>query len=223
MLNIYIGFDSREPAAYHVLSHSLLRQASSPIAIHPLVRTQLAQEYTRPRGPLESTDFSMTRFLVPFLSNYRGYSIFMDCDMLMRTDIHRVMEDVGRDPFHALWVCQHDYTPKSYRKFLNQEQTKYPRKNWSSFIVFNNSACRQLTPAYVNNAPGLDLHRFTWLPDDLLGSLPLEWNWLVGEYPPNPHAWNWHYTQGGPWFPEYAACDHADEWRTERALMLGEN
>ena len=109
--------------------------------------------------------------------------------------------------------------PKTERKFLNQVQTKYVRKNWSSLMLFNNERCRALTPEYVNTASGLDLHRFAWIDDALIGSLPLEWNWLVGEYDYNPAAKIVHFTLGGPYFDEYRNCDYAEEWFAERRQM----
>ena len=221
MLNIFIGYDKHESAAYHTLSHSLLRRATGPISITPLVREHFPY-FTRTRGPLESTDFSISRFLVPYLSGYQGYSLFMDCDLLARVSINEVWQDMPRDYKHkAVFVCPHDYTPISDRKMQNQVQTTYPRKNWSSFMLFDNSECRILTPDYVNTATGLQLHRFEWLQDEQIGFLPLEWNWLVGEYEANPQAKMFHYTLGGPWFGKYRGCDHAEEWFDEFRHMTG--
>ena len=214
MLRIYIGYDPRESVAFHTLSHSILRRASAPISIAPLVQSQLKQVYRRPRGPTESTEFSLTRFLVPHLSGYSGWSIFMDCDMLCRTDICALMAEADRQPDKAVFVCKHDYVPKTQRKFLDQVQTKYPRKNWSSLMLFNNERCRALSVDYVNSASGLDLHRFAWTEDRAIGELPLEWNWLVDEYAYNPDAKLVHFTIGGPWFEAYRDCDYAGEWFT---------
>ena len=221
-LRIFIGYDSREPVAYHVAAHSILTRTSSPVAITPLTLDSVKGLYTRDRGPTESTEFSMTRFLVPYLCQYEGYAVFMDSDMLCRTDIHRVrseaFECAGEDP--AVLVCQHDYTPHAQTKMDGQVQTTYPRKNWSSFMVFNNERCQALTVDYVNTATGLELHRFAWTKDERIGALPLTWNWLVGEYVANPYAKILHYTNGGPWFRDYANCDHADLWYAERRAML---
>lgn len=215
MLRVFIGYDSREPVAYHVAAHSILTTASAPVAIVPLVQSQLrtAGLYTRERGATEATEFSMTRFLVPYLSGYEGVSVFMDCDMVVRDDIycmvryHQSLTDGA-----AVSVCKHDYTPRDAIKMDGQVQTTYPRKNWSSFMVFDNAQCRALTPEYVNQATGAQLHRFQWCAESKVGALPLEWNWLVGEYPPNPDAKILHYTNGGPWFWETRRCDHAAEW-----------
>jgi hypothetical protein len=175
--------------------------------------------YTRPRGPTESTEFSLTRFLVPALSSFEGWSVFMDCDMLCRTDLAEIEREMARQPDKAVLVCQHDYVPKTERKFLGHVQTRYPRKNWSSFMVFNNARCKALSLDYVNSAPGLDLHGFKWIDDAAIGALPLEWNWLVGEYPHNPDAKIAHFTLGGPYFAEYRDCDYSDEWRAEFEAM----
>lgn len=218
MLQVFIGYDPKETVAYHVLAHSILRRASIPVSIAPVMQSQLRGFYTRGRGPTESTEFSLTRFLVPALSGYRGWSLFMDCDMLCRADVAELAGCIERSADKAVLVCQHDYTPKTERKFLGQVQTRYPRKNWSSLMLFNNERCRALTPDYVNSASGLDLHRFHWIGDDAIGSLPLEWNWLVGEYALNPGAKIAHFTLGGPYFDDYRDCDYADEWREELRL-----
>jgi hypothetical protein len=220
-LRVFIGWDSREPIAFHVAAHSILRRASKPVAIIPLVQDQLrsAGLYTRERGATEATEFSMTRFLVPYLSGYEGFSIFMDCDVLCKADIHE-MVDLERWPIDAaVQVCQHHYTPKDAIKMDGCAQTTYPCKNWSSVMAFDNGLCRALTPDYVNTASGVELHRFSWLYQGEIGSLPLGWNWLVGEYPANPDAKILHYTNGGPWFRDYHACDHAKDWLEEYRAM----
>jgi hypothetical protein len=219
VLDIYIGYDPRESVAFHTLSHSLLRRASSPISISPLVRGQLKGLYRRDRGPTESTEFSLTRFLVPALSDYRGWSLYMDCDMLCRADIAALARETERQADKAVLVCKHDYRPKGERKFLDQVQTRYPRKNWSSLMLFNNERCRALSADYVNSATGLELHRFAWLEDRLIGELALEWNWLVTEYPYNAGAKIVHFTLGGPYFDEYLGCDYAEEWFAELDLL----
>lgn len=217
-LRIFIGYDSREPVAYHVLAHSIITRASRPVSITPIARGQLGGIYSRRREALESTEFSRTRFLVPYLSGYQGWSVFMDCDMLCRIDIDELMEAVYDSTQAGAYVCKHDYVPKAATKFLGEKQTAYPRKNWSSLIIFGNSLCKALTPQYVNTASGLDLHRFAWLYGEP-GGLPLEYNWLVDEYPHNDDAKILHYTNGGPWFQETANCDHAEDWRREFESM----
>jgi hypothetical protein len=219
LISIYIGYDARESVAFHTLAHSILRRATVPISIAPLVQSQLRRLYHRTRGPTESTEFSLTRFLVPQLSGFSGWSLFMDCDMLCRVDIAELMKEVERQPDKAVLVCKHDYVPKTRRKFLDQVQTRYARKNWSSLMIFNNARCRALSVDYVNSASGLDLHRFAWTDDGLIGGLPLEWNWLVGEYAYNPAAKIVHFTIGGPYFAAYRDCDYAGEWFVEFESM----
>ena len=219
MLSVYIGYDPKESVAFYTLAHSIARRSSVPVSIAPVMQSQLKGIYTRPRGATETTEFSLTRFLVPFLTGFRGWSVFMDCDMLCRTDIGALLSEIDRQKDKAVLVCKHEYVPKTARKFLGQAQTKYPRKNWSSFMVFNNERCRVLTPDYVNTASGLELHRFMWTENRLIGDLPLEWNWLVGEYEYNPRAKFAHYTLGGPYFDDYRECDYAQEWFAEFESM----
>jgi hypothetical protein len=221
-LRIFIGWDSREPVAAAVLAHSILTRASAPVAIIPLTLTSLRGVYTRERMATESTEFSFTRFLVPYLSRYEGVSVFLDCDMLVRTDVWELMHYVEQQPDKAVLVCQHDYVPKTTTKMDGRIQTVYPRKNWSSLMVFNNARCRMLTRQYVNAATGKQLHQFEWVKHDEIGALPLSWNHLCDEYAPNPHAENYHYTLGGPWMAGHERCDHADLWLAERDAMLGE-
>jgi len=210
-LNIYIGYDSKEPVAYHVLCQSILKTSSAPVRFTPIALQNIANLFKRDRSQLQSTEFSFSRFLIPYLSNYEGWSLFMDCDMLVREDISKLFD--LRDDKYAAMVCKHDYVPKDSVKFLGQTQTKYEKKNWSSVVLFNNKQCKALTPDYVNTATGLELHQFKWLnDDDKIGSLPLEWNWLVGEYPRDDAAKNVHFTLGGPYFANYKSCDFADEW-----------
>lgn len=219
-LRIFIGYDSREPVAFAVLAHSILSRASIPVAITPLTLQSVRRMYSRQRGPTESTEFSLTRFLVPALCDFKGHAIFMDCDMLCRVDIGDINLPILANPGKAVWCCQHDYAPKAGVKFLGQAQTAYPKKNWSSLMAFDCAKCTALTPEYVNTASGLALHRFQWTDDASIGALPLEWNWLVGEYAPNTNAHVLHYTLGGPWFDEAKGCDHGDLWRTEAASMM---
>ena len=219
MINVFIGYDPREAVAFSVLAHSIEASASEPVSITPLRLSQLTKLLTRERHPLQSTDFSFSRFLVPYLSGYSGWSVFMDCDMLMRDDIAKLWR--LREERCAVMVVKHDHVPKETVKFLGEPQSKYEKKNWSSVMLFNNGRCRTLTPEYVNTASGLELHQFKWLGDDgLIGALPDRWNHLVGYNAPRQDAALVHYTQGGPYFPDYAQCEYADEWRQQRDAML---
>ena len=222
MINIFIGYDSKEKVAYNVLSHSIIQNSTKPVAITPIALNHLKDDFVRERNALSSTEFSFSRFMIPHLMNYQGWALFMDCDMLMFEDIAELWR--MRDDSKAIQVCKHDYTPKEKTKFLGQTQTAYPKKNWSSFMLMNCKKCTQLTPNYVNRATGLELHQFKWLEsEELIGDLPLEWNWLVGEYEHKDEVKNVHYTKGGPWFEEYRDCDYSQDWFTNHdECMLGQ-
>lgn len=219
IVNIYVGFDSKEVVAHHVLSQSILEKSSVPVRITPIYLHNIESTFTRERNALQSTEFSFSRFLTPYLSRYEGWSLFMDCDMLARTDIAELW--ALRDERYSVMCVKHDYQPKVETKFLGQVQTKYEKKNWSSLILFNNTKCRALTPDYVNTATGLQLHQFKWLDgDDLIGELPITWNYLVNEYDKRDDAKIVHFTDGGPYFDEYRSDDYAEEWFATRERML---
>lgn len=220
-LRIFIGYDHKEPIAYHVLSHSILKRASIPVQITPLYRPNIKDQFWRPRGEYDSTDFSNSRFIVPHLCDFDGQAIFMDCDMLCLSDIAELASQF--DPRYAVKVKQHNYETKQDVKFLGQRNDPYQRKNWSSLILFNNDLCRPLTRHIVNTiTPGFWLHKFEWLEDDMIGGISGAWNHLVGEYPENPNAKLPHFTLGGPWHG--FDCEFADEWHSElEDLMQGDN
>jgi len=212
MLRLFIGVDDVEMVAYHTMVQSIIETCSVPISITPL-KLSMLPEYTRERDPKQSNEFSFSRFLVPYLMDYEGFAIFADLDMLVRADLSELWK--LRDSTKSVQVVKHDYTPKTHTKYLGAIQYQYPRKNWSSVMLFNceHDHCRRLTPEYVNTASGMNLHRFHWTHEDYIGSLPKEWNWLVGEYEYNEFAKIAHLTIGGPWFVEYANTDYANEWR----------
>lgn len=219
MIRIFIGFDPRETVAFHVLSHSILSRASQPVSITPIALAQLGDVFNRQRNPLQSTDFSFSRFLTPYLSDYQGWSLFMDCDMLVLDDIDRLWQ--LRDERYAVQVVKHDHVPRETSKFLGAPQSAYEKKNWSSVMLFNNARCTMLSPDYVNDASGLELHQFKWLEsDDLIGELPHRWNHLVGYDLPAPDVSLVHFTLGGPYFEDYRGCEYTTEWEAERERML---
>lgn len=219
VIRVFIGYDPREAVTFSVLAHSIHARASRPVSITPLILDQLKGVFERPRDALQSTDFSFSRFLVPYLSGYRGWSIFTDCDMIVREDIAELW--ALRDDRYAVKCVHHEHVPSETKKFLGAVQTKYAKKNWSSVMLFNNEQCKALTPEFVETASGLDLHQFNWLGDDrLIGELPGKWNHLVGVDEPDPDSALVHYTIGGPYFSEYDGCEFSDEWRQERDRML---
>ena len=220
-INVFIGYDPAESIAYHVAVQSIMDNTKHPnVRITPLNSAILkrARIYERKREPTQSTEFSFTRFLVPYLSGYSGRAIFMDCDILCLADIEELWEmtDVfGREGFPAVCVAKHTYTPKTEKKHLGRVQTKYIKKNWSSVMVFNCSHydCQKLSPWYVSKQPGLVLHQFEWTRAYRVDSFPIEWNWLVGEYPYKQDIKLAHFTIGGPWFEDTKNCDYSDLWR----------
>lgn len=221
MLKVYIGFDPKEAVAFHVLSDSIMRLSSGPVCIVPLITEQLIKSkvYLREYDRRQSNAFSFTRFLVPHLSDYKGKSIFMDCDMLLRGDIYQVLEEIDENA--AVSVVKHDYVSSVKTKYLGTKQYSYPRKNWSSFVVWNcaHEKNRQVNPEFVKSQDAATLHRFLWLHDDEIGSLDLKWNWLVGEYTnPPKNVMNLHWTLGGPYFNEYRNTEFAEEWFKQRTL-----
>ncbi len=221
-LKVYVGYDSREDIAWQVARHSLLRHTSGDVEVYPLKQTTLRELglYTRPADKA-STEFSITRFLTPYLAAFDGWAIFVDCDFLFNRDITEIFDLLDDDK--ALYCVQHDYTPANMIKMDGKEQTVYPRKNWSSFMAFNcaHPKVKALTPEIVNaESPGF-LHRFTWLDDADIGELAREWNFLEGEYEkPSQTPMCVHYTNGGPWFDNWQDVDFGDEWRAERDMYL---
>ena len=219
MIRVFIGYDDREAAAFGVLSHSIHARSTEPVSITPLRLSELGGIYKRPRDPLQSTDFSFSRFLTPHLCGYEGWAIFMDCDMLVLDDIAKLWR--LRDARYAVQVVKHVHVPKEEVKFLGAVQTKYAKKNWSSVMLMNCGKCMKLTPEYVNAASGLELHQFKWLEGDhLIGEIPSAWNHLVGYDPPRRDASLVHYTIGGPYFEAWRDCEYAREWFAERDAML---
>jgi hypothetical protein len=222
-LRILIGWDTQQSVAYDVCKFSIERRTSIPVDIRPIKLHEVGSIFTRERGPAESTEFSITRFLTPFLFPGVGPTLFMDSDMVCLADIAELLPLIN--PLkRGLWCCQHDYTPSTTTKFLNQPQSIYPRKNWSSFMVFTqHTECDHffgLTPEYVNTAPGLSLHRFEWIDNRDIYPLPLEWNWLVGEYSNNPAAKILHYTLGTPCLPGFEDGPCSSVWHAENAAMV---
>tara|TARA_R100000005_G_C4961343_1_gene177902 strand:- start:21 stop:707 length:687 start_codon:yes stop_codon:yes gene_type:complete len=214
-MKVFIGWDSREEDAYKVCVHTIKKHASSDVEIVPLKRDELRQQglYTRDEGGAVSTEFAYTRFLTPHLAGYDGWALFIDCDFLFTRDISELFELA--DDKYALMCVQHDYIPAASIKMDGQKQVAYPRKNWSSCVLWNCShpANAIITPDIVNSETGAFLHRFQWLSDDLIGELPLEWNWLEGEYEkPEQIPAVIHYTNGEAWFKECQDVEYAQEW-----------
>ena len=213
---IFVGYDPREAIAFHTCVNSIIRHASQPVAIMP-VALNLFQDYkeTHTDG---SNHFIYTRFLVPHLMSYTGWAMFIDGDMIVRDDVVKLwqLQENNKD----VMVVKHNYKTRMTEKYLGSKNEDYPRKNWSSVILWNCSSWpnRKLTPEFVQQSTGAQLHRFTWLDDERIGELPAEWNWLPDEYGVNPEAKLLHYTLGTPCFHEFADTPQANEWHHERML-----
>ncbi len=209
-IKIVIGFDQRESVAYHTFCQSIIEKASSPVSFTPLAINNLSN-YKETHSD-KSNDFVYSRFLTPYLNEFNGWAIFADGDMICQTDIKELWD--LRDDTKALLVVKHDYQTKAHHKYLGNINENYPRKNWSSVILWNcgHPKHKILTPEFIANQTGKYLHRFSWLHDDEIGELPKEWNWLAIEYPENREAKLIHYTLGTPCFEDYKNTEMAELW-----------
>jgi len=223
-LVFYIGYDAKEDIAYRVCKQSLINKSTISISVKSLKLYELISKnfYTRSIDPLASTEFTYSRFLIPALMNYNGWAVFCDCDFLFFEDISLLFNSL--DDNKALYCVQHDYTPKEKHKMDGQKQSIYPRKNWSSFMVFNCShpSNKKLTKEIVNAESGSFLHQLKWLDDSEIGSLDERWNWLEGwtSNHSNSEPFAVHFTRGGPWFEEWQDVEFAKEWNRERDKYL---
>lgn len=213
-IEIIVGFDQREAVAYHVFCQSVIERSSLPVRFLPLAPNALS--FYRDDHGDGSNSFTYSRFLSPYLMNYQGHAIYLDGDMICNADIAELWR--LRDPSKAVQVVKHNYLTKSPNKYLGNRNENYPRKNWSSVVIWNcqHAKNRSLRPDFVSKQKGAYLHRFQWLADDEIGELPLEWNWLATEYEPNASAKLVHYTIGTPCFTEYRDSSMAALWHAVR-------
>lgn len=218
-LDVYIGYDPREAIAYHVCANSIIRNASRPVRITPLAKNLLPKlEVKHQEGYPPSNDFIFSRFLVPYINGHKGLALFMDGDMVVNGDIAELFD--GFKWGHSVEVVKHDYVPKDSVKYLGAVQRNYPRKNWSSVMLFDtaHSHCQRLTPGVVAKASGEYLHRFEWTDDFRIGELPKGWNYLADEDNQEPNPENRkliHYTRGTVCFKDYESCEHSLDWWKE--------
>jgi len=223
-LQVFVGWDPREDIAWEVCRHSILRRTDpNKVSVTPLVQATLRSQglYTRELDARAATEFSLTRFLTPYLAGHKGYAIFVDCDFLFLTDVREVLKEV--DPSKAISVVKHDYTPQPGIKMDGSVQYPYPRKNWSSFIVFNceHPDVQALTPDVVNQSEPSVLHRFSWLKDESIGEIDKGWNYLEGWYGTEyENLKAIHYTLGGPWFDHKKNCDFSHLWINEHDKLM---
>ena len=225
-MKVFVGYDTREDIAYQVCKHSILTK--QPEAdVKPLKQNELRQSgwYTRPVDKLASTEFTFTRFLIPELMNFNGWAVFMDCDMILTTDIKELFDQA--DDKYAVMCVKHDYKVKEEFKMDGQKQTVYPRKNWSSMVLWNcgHPSNKVVTQDQVNSLElnGAYFHRFSWLKDEEIGELDHTWNYLVGVYDDIETPKLIHYTEGGPWFENYRNCEFNHLWKAELQEMMNGN
>ena len=219
-INIVVGFDQRESVAYHAFTQSVIEKSSVPVAFIPLAINTLC-DYQETHNDC-SNDFVYSRFLTPFLNDFKGWAIFADGDMICQTDIKELWD--LKDDTKAVLVVKHNYQTKSLKKYLGNINENYPKKNWSSLILWNcgHPKHKILTPEYIAQQSGQFLHRFSWLNENDVGEIPKEWNWLAIEYPINSKAKIIHYTLGTPCFRDFRETDMASEWlKTKERLLQG--
>ncbi len=210
MIRLMVGFDQREAVAFHTFVQSVINVTSLPVSVMPLVLNALpGYSETHTDG---SNTFIYSRFLTPYLTNFEGWAIFADGDMICREDLKNLWD--LRDDRYAVMVVKHDYQTKAHQKYLGNKNENYPKKNWSSVILWNcaHPKNRNLTPDFVMSKDGKFLHRFSWLDEVDIGEIPKEWNWLTTEYPDNYQAKLLHYTLGTPCFKDYKTSAMANLW-----------
>ncbi len=224
-MKIFIGWDSREEIAYDVCKHSILKRATIPVEVIPLKQSELRNQgiYTRPVDQLASTEFTFTRFFAPYLSQFDGPSIFCDSDFLWLCDAKEILNIF--DPKYAVQVVQHNYIPSEHEKMDGKTQYIYPKKNWSSMIIWNSEhpSNMVLTPEFLNQAKGSTLHQFKWLKESEIGSISHKYNWLEGWYrePKDGKPSIIHYTRGNVYFKDFQDVEYGDIWKDEFKDMSG--
>jgi hypothetical protein len=208
LIRVFAGYDAREAVGWHAFQQSLIEKTSEPVSLTAIGGGQRDG----------SNAFTYSRFLVPYLCDFQGFALWVDgSDMLLRADLAELW--ATRCTWNAVSVVKHEYLTKHPRKYVGTEletdNVDYERKNWSSVILWDcgHYMNRCLTPEYVAKHDGAHLHRFAWLPDERIGVLPTQWNWLADEFGENENAKLLHWTAGIPGFYHYRDAPHADEWR----------
>jgi lipopolysaccharide biosynthesis glycosyltransferase len=212
---LFVGFDPREAIVYHVLNQSIIDRTTVPVSITPLADSMFQEIAPESDG---TNAFTLSRYLIPYMCNFSGWAIYMDSDMLLRADLKELWDMRSRFVFDkGVAVVKHNYHTKAPRKYvgsaLEAANEDYPRKNWGSLVLWycGHAANRVLTPEFVASKGGKYLHRFQWLTDEQIGSIPEDWNHLVGEYPTKQAA-NYHFTLGAPAFKHYSTGYEAINW-----------
>ena len=216
--NIFVGFDQKEAIAYHTFVQSLIERSSIPLSITPLSENNLnIYNETHSDG---TNKFTYSRFLVPFLMDFKGWAVYFDGDMICLKDIKDLLNTC--DDNIAIKVVKHNYKTKQTSKYFGQKNEDYPRKNWSSVVLWNCAHPKNkiLTPSFVSNHDGAFLHRFKWLEDSDIGELEKKWNWLAIEYEEISDPNLIHYTLGTPCFEEYKNTSYSNYWESAFNRLL---
>ncbi len=218
IVDIVVGFDQREAVAYHTFTQSIIEKSTMPVRFLPLSINSLSNYNERHKDG--SNDFIYSRFLVPHLMNFKGWAIYADGDMVCLEDIKKLWNQ--RDKNYALQVVKHDYETKIEKKYFGNKNENYPRKNWSSLILWNceHEAHKILSPDFIEKQSGAFLHRFSWIKDEEIGELEKEWNWLSLEYEEKKDINLIHYTIGTPCFKEYENKSLSSYWKKAFSSLL---
>ena len=218
IVDIVVGFDQRESVAYHTFTQSVIENSTIPVRFLPLSMSFLSNYKEVHKDG--SNDFIYSRFLVPYMMNFKGWAIYADGDMVCLEDIKKLWN--LRDNKYAVQVVKHDYKTKITEKYWGNKNEDYPRKNWSSLILWNceHKSHKVLTPDFIENQSGAFLHRFSWIKDEEIGSLDKEWNWLAMEYEEKESIKLIHYTIGTPCFKEYEKTSLSSYWKKSFSNML---
>ena len=221
-VDVFIGLDEPHKIAYDVCENSIVSKAKRYMINIHAINCNTVKEYKRDADKFESTQFAFARFFAPYLCDFTGVSMFVDGDFLFLNSIDDLLDKY--DDQYAVMCCKHDYVPKLETKMDNKPQSYYPRKNWSSLMLFNNEHpdVKKLTPNRINRESGKYLHRFEWTDDENIGSIPVSWNWLVGYYEETTHFFPkpLHYTDGGPWLDEHKHCEHNEVWHAAASKCI---
>ena len=218
IVDIIVGFDQREAVAYHTFTQSVIENSTVPVRFLPLSISSLSNYKEVHKDG--SNEFIYSRFLVPYMMNFKGWAIYADGDMVCLEDIKKLWN--LRDNKYAVQVVKHDYKTKITEKYWGNKNEDYPRKNWSSLILWNceHKSHKVLTPDFIENQSGAFLHRFSWIKDEEIGSIDKEWNWLALEYEEKEDINLIHYTIGTPCFKEYSNTSLSSFWKKSFANMI---
>ena len=218
IVDIVVGFDQRESVAYHTFAQSVIENSTVPVRFLPLSMSSLSNYKEVHKDG--SNEFIYSRFLVPYMMNFKGWAIYADGDMVCLEDIKKLWN--LRDNKYAVQVVKHDYKTKITEKYWGNKNEDYPRKNWSSLILWNceHKSHKVLTPDFIENQSGAFLHRFSWIKDKEIGSIDKEWNWLAMEYEEKVSINLIHYTIGTPCFKEYENKSLSSYWKKAFSNLL---